>query len=108
MITVIFAAAVNPIECPLGAGPGPGIFTNPLSSSQGSCYHLCPAGEETWTLRKRSSYGLARDGPRTQRTCSHLAVQGHKGVSLHILQQIFQHDTVFLLLSQTRVKTKSP
>lgn len=66
VITVVFAAVVTPTECLLGAGPGPGLFTNPLSSSQGSCYHLCPAGEETWTVRKRSSCRLARDGPKAQ------------------------------------------
>lgn len=47
---------------------------------------------------------LARDGPRTWLTRSHLAVQGHKGVGLHVLQQIFKHNAVLLLFSPTRVK----
>lgn len=76
----------------------------------GSCHRLgalIPVLQVTkggcWAKGKATEVP-ARDGPGTQLTCSHLVVQGHKCVHLHLLQQIFEHDIALLLLSQTRVE----
>lgn len=61
--------------------------------SQARCSLSHPTGKE------KAKFHAARGGLR-----SHLAIQGHEGVHLHILQQVFEHSAVLLLLSQTRVK----
>lgn len=69
------------------------LVRNPPSSSLGPTVIMPALQGRTWPMAWRM-------GP-------HLAVQGRKGVELHILQQILKHNAVVSLLPPTGVHTKS-